>query len=1285
MLRRLVRKRHGDAAMPRDAERGRTDEHKLYQLPRNANDVVLTADEDDAGGRKLIWRANAFHHDKSNKAAVQQPSLGDDGCNDNDPILNSIIVQIVSPEQGKPRKQLDREASEIYTTATTTDTSDIPSEYHNRQQLVHPLPLTKRRLDTCVEVVTNNFMCSKSYAGDASTLDTDDNCDNSKRTDQSSAYISSSLIGSQDHYYQPTPPKKRSGGAQSNTSAWEKRISKTAQQRQQHDYEGRSATYTTPVSSPTVSVKAKSIKNSKNSEIDGVLLTPNRNMFNSTTAFDSSMDDIPTATMMSAPTVVTPPPIKQLLQQDISLHLSFFEGQREQKSHPHQHHPRLRPESPITNVSTVRTEKLANTSQMIARLLTRHQKKKSLSEELRQDEPIGQTEVTNDLQQRNLTQPQLLDRSSKSNRHDPEQRAPVSDEQNPKRTERRKGGEPPEDLTGWQQKQGRRPDPPAEYTQHHSTIVNSYSAKLSRLEPPSSNVQPVSTHLAKNYVLSSQEYQHRSSSFFSSGFFTVQTANSAWSNVWDEVEESPNPDGNRTINKISDAAATNTPINEQDWTKEIFGDSFVNGASNDQQFTASDQPNLSQKHLNASDKKSVYDDDSFSNAFSLKLPVNDFHESDISLLQMDDSATVYFLQRELEERTHRAGTSDFWKEKIKRIEEDVEDWKKNLNRIEEDVEAEEEQQQQHQQRQNQQSYAEVQGVLQQLERQINVKQIDHTNKMVDNRVTTLLSTNFDPTDNTEFQAERRRRCSSPIDTLSRIFHTVKLDNRATLQPLKKDLDHENFTHSNAINEKVIIAEQIEVKDRKPMQNSTRSKDIQTPLPPELLLDANEGNDVALLTQWNQSRSARNNKSFADDLSSKIDLSTEDDGSDLSEDTKMMFEKALSPSRRSKGVFDESMNQAISISAPTMRESCTHHFVSQPITTEQNQPAKSRLRNTPHISTDQLIQQSDWGNLGIDKSTNITESGPDLGQIEQITYSYPIICLGNLRVKATISQRIYQSFEGCSDSIALQKFDSLRELSLLCKRPSKHKSVSQKICNYGLQTMIKREAQRELNRNLLRYGPRHPEVGKCHRNLGLFLLFTENYNDAVTHLDDSIRIFTNTIGVKYPVVASTLMLKGLAQFGLERFEDSFASMQRVQSLRQEILGYKHPEMGQILNNLACVQYEVGDYKRAGSLFQEALDLQRAVFTTDSPFLNDVSKVLCNSAFLHAKSGSFPKALIEFEGALKIRHDLLFEDNTNDDIIRNMAHILAIQKLQHGAVDLEEITNEYMTMLRTSTIH
>lgn len=233
----------------------------------------------------------------------------------------------------------------------------------------------------------------------------------------------------------------------------------------------------------------------------------------------------------------------------------------------------------------------------------------------------------------------------------------------------------------------------------------------------------------------------------------------------------------------------------------------------------------------------------------------------------------------------------------------------------------------------------------------------------------------------------------------------------------------------------------------------------------------------------------------------------------------------------------------------------------------------------------------------------------------------------------------------------------------------------------------REAQSELHRNLERYGPRHPDIGKSYHKLGLLYLLTEKYNDALSHLENSIRIYTNAMGVKHPDVSSSLilMLKGLAQLAHERFDDLMASMLRVRSLREDTLGHKHPELGQILNNLACVQYELGDYRKAESLFQEALDLQRETFTNDSAFLTVVSKVLFNSAFLHAKSGSFSKALIELEGALQIRKDILFEDNSLDDIFYNMAHILAIQKLQHGASNLKEITDEYIAMLRTSRIH
>ena len=72
-----------------------------------------------------------------------------------------------------------------------------------------------------------------------------------------------------------------------------------------------------------------------------------------------------------------------------------------------------------------------------------------------------------------------------------------------------------------------------------------------------------------------------------------------------------------------------------------------------------------------------------------------------------------------------------------------------------------------------------------------------------------------------------------------------------------------------------------------------------------------------------------------------------------------------------------------------------------------------------------------------------------------------------------------------------------------------------------------------------------------------------------------------------------MFKGLAQLALERFDDSMASMIRVRRYREDALGSKHNEIGQILNNLACVQYLLGDYKKAESLLQEALDMQREV--------------------------------------------------------------------------------------------
>lgn len=107
-------------------------------------------------------------------------------------------------------------------------------------------------------------------------------------------------------------------------------------------------------------------------------------------------------------------------------------------------------------------------------------------------------------------------------------------------------------------------------------------------------------------------------------------------------------------------------------------------------------------------------------------------------------------------------------------------------------------------------------------------------------------------------------------------------------------------------------------------------------------------------------------------------------------------------------------------------------------------------------------------------------------------------------------------------------------------------------------------------------------------------------------------------------------------------------------------------------LACVQFERGNIKQAESMLQESLDLQREIFRTEPDFLRGVSTVLCNIAFVHAKNGSFPKALIELEGALQIRQDILLEDASTVDITENMAYILAIHQLQHGSGNIDDVS-------------
>jgi tetratricopeptide (TPR) repeat protein len=310
-------------------------------------------------------------------------------------------------------------------------------------------------------------------------------------------------------------------------------------------------------------------------------------------------------------------------------------------------------------------------------------------------------------------------------------------------------------------------------------------------------------------------------------------------------------------------------------------------------------------------------------------------------------------------------------------------------------------------------------------------------------------------------------------------------------------------------------------------------------------------------------------------------------------------------------------------------------------------------------------------------------------------THPIICLGSLHIEATTTERVRQSLLRCSDSLlsrfpcnsssnqlAIPNGIDHQKLILLCQKPQfLGKTISQTVVHYGKKVMQKREVISELNQNILRFGARHPLVGESHLKVGLLHMYDGHYADAILHLEEALKIKATSLGSNDPDFSSILMFIALAQLALERFDDCIAALLGVRRIREDALGKNHPEIGLILNNIGCVHYELGDFNMAEASFQEALDLQREAFTTDPTFLKSVSTLLGNIAFLHAKNGLFPKALIELEGALQIQQEILCDDkNEEDAIMENIAHIMAIQKMQHGSGNMEEITNQYMTMLK-----
>jgi hypothetical protein len=179
-------------------------------------------------------------------------------------------------------------------------------------------------------------------------------------------------------------------------------------------------------------------------------------------------------------------------------------------------------------------------------------------------------------------------------------------------------------------------------------------------------------------------------------------------------------------------------------------------------------------------------------------------------------------------------------------------------------------------------------------------------------------------------------------------------------------------------------------------------------------------------------------------------------------------------------------------SPALKQTGSGHGVKQPIA-DQNESKHTLHHNSTaypiqSVTADNHQEMGEPTKLAYNGRDSIvpqsTKGGSAAGQSAtpaqgvEMSNSYPMLRLGSLRVEATIAQRVHQSLEGCYDSLSSR--DREPNMLLLCRRsniPAKYKTMSQNLRQKGVQAIKKREAQSILHKNLERFGPRHPEVGK----------------------------------------------------------------------------------------------------------------------------------------------------------------------------------------------------------------
>lgn len=142
-------------------------------------------------------------------------------------------------------------------------------------------------------------------------------------------------------------------------------------------------------------------------------------------------------------------------------------------------------------------------------------------------------------------------------------------------------------------------------------------------------------------------------------------------------------------------------------------------------------------------------------------------------------------------------------------------------------------------------------------------------------------------------------------------------------------------------------------------------------------------------------------------------------------------------------------------------------------------------------------------------------------------------------------------------------------------------------------------------------PNYISIGELQHEIGLVNMALGKYEDALINLKKSLEVYQKTLPNKHPYLVILLAKIGFVYAKLEEYNQAFEFYYRSLKMLKQISPKNQNEvfMGQLMNSIALVFYEIGEYEKALKYLNEAkARLNPSNFAQYPRLLNNIGLVL-----------------------------------------------------------------------------